>query len=160
MPSMIPIEAFQSFATSLIGLPISHVWRGYGSALFIELGNLTPVMKHDGSPSHPEGEVSLGVEWSWRIEDRMTIQCGSWSEERLWEPAFDSLRESRVTKCELFGSLPEVMLTTDAGVRLLSFSTTDGQPQWYLVDRRDGTSRWFTVREGQLHIGDGTEPSN
>ncbi|TYC87994.1 hypothetical protein FMM79_11085 [Novosphingobium sp. BW1] len=59
---MTPIKAFQSFATSLIGLPISHVWRGYGAALFIELGNLTPVAKHDGSPGNPEGEVSLGVE--------------------------------------------------------------------------------------------------
>jgi len=156
---MTPIEVFRPFAKSLIGLPISHVWRGYGSALFIELGNLMAVAKHDGSLGNPEGEVSLGVEWSWRIEDRMAIRCGSWSEEDLWEPAFDSLRERRVKKCDLFGILPEVMLTTDAGVRFLSFSTTDGQPQWHLVDRRDGPPRWFTVREGRLHLGDGTEPS-
>ena len=157
MKAMTTIEAFEPFAVSLVGLPISHIWRGYGSALFIELGRLQPVAKRDGSPGSPEGEVSLGVEWSWRIEDQAAIRCGRWSEEDLWEPAFDTLRGALIARCELFGALPEIAITTDGGVRFLSFSTTDGQPQWHLVDRREGPPRWFTVREGALHLGDGTE---
>lgn len=156
---MTPIEAFQPFAASLIGLPISHVWRGYGSALFIEFGHLLPRTKRDGSLGDPEGQVSLGIEWSWRIEEHAAIRCGSWSEEDLWEPAFDALRHAQVARCELFGALPEVVLTTISGIRLLSFSTTDGQPKWHFVDRRDGPPRWFTVREGELHLGDGSEPA-
>lgn len=156
---MTPAEAFKPFAASLIGLPVSHVWRGYGSAIFIECGNLRSVTRRDGSPGNPEGEVSLGVEWSWRIEDRTAIRCGSWSEEGLWEPAFDALRGARISQCELFGALPEVALMTDGGVRFLPFSTADGQPQWHLVDRRHSTPQWFTVREGQRHLGDGTEPA-
>ena len=159
MAMMSPTEAFDSFAATMIGLPVSHVWRGYGSAIFIELGALAPRTDRDGSPGHPEGEVSLGVEWSWRIEDTIAIHCGSWSEEDRWEPAFDTLRHARIARCELFGALPEVAITTDTGIRFLSFSTTDGQPQWHLVDRREGPDRWFTVREGQLHLGDGTELS-
>lgn len=155
---MTPVEVFDSFAASLVGLPISHVWRGYGSALFIEIGTLRPVAKRDGSPGNPEGEVSLGVEWSWRIEDRTAIRCGSWSEEDLWEPAFDTLRNAQVARCELFGALPEVTITTVGGIRFLTFSTTDGQPRWHLVDRRNGRPRWFTVRNGRLHLGDGSEP--
>jgi hypothetical protein len=154
---MKPIEGFESLAASLVGLPISHVWRGYGSAIFIECGKLHPITKRDGSPGHPEGEVSLGVEWSWRIEDATGIRCGSWSEEALWERGFDALRDARIARCELFGVLPEVAVTTNSGIRFLSFSTTDGQPQWHLVDRRNGAPRWFTVRGGQLHIGDGSE---
>ena len=151
-------EAFRIFSTSLIGLPISHVWRGYGSALFIEIGKLTPVSYRDGSLGKPKGEVLLGVEWSWRIQDNTAIRCGSWSEEDLWESAFDMLRNVQIARCELFGALPEVTITTDGGIRFLSFSTTDGQPQWHLVDRRNGLPRWFTVREGRLHLGNGTEP--
>lgn len=154
---MTPVEAFDHCAASLVGLPISHVWRGYGSAIFIECGKLQPVANRDGSPGHPEGEVSLGLEWSWRIEDRTAIRCGSWSEEVLWEPAFDALRNARIARCELFGALPEIAITTDGEIRLLSFSTTDGQPQWHLVDRRDDAAQWFTVREGRLHLGDGSE---
>jgi hypothetical protein len=157
---MTPADAFASFAATLMGLPISHVWRGYGSAIFIEFGELSSRSRRDGSPGHPEGEVSLGVEWSWRIEDQTAVRCGSWSEEELWEPALDTLRNARIAGCELFGTLAEVAITTHNGVRFLSFSTTDGQPQWHLVDRRDGPARWFTVRDGQLHLGDGSEPSS
>jgi len=156
---MTPTKAFDSFATTLIGLRISHVWRGYGSAIFIEIGELSPQTRRDGSTGNPKGKVSLGVEWSWRIEDQTAIRCGSWSEEELWEPALDTLRNARISGCELFGTLAEVVITTDSGVRFLSFSTTEGQPRWHLVDRRDGPARWFTVRDGQLHLGDGTEPS-
>ena len=150
-------HAFESFAASLIGLPISHVWRGHGSAIFVECGKLEPVTRRDGSTGNPQGEVSLGIEWSWRIEDRTAIRCGSWSEEELWEPALTLLRDARIERCELFGTLPEVAITTDGEIRLLSFSTTDGQPQWHFVDRRNGPPRWFTVREGRLHLGDGSE---
>ena len=155
---MTPSEAFASFSASLIGLPVSHVWRGHGSAFFLELGQLSPVQRRDGSPGNLEGEAALGVEWSWRIEDQASILCGSWSDEHLWEPVFDKLRGNRVGRCELFGPLPEVAITLDNGVRFLSFSTTDGQPRWQLMDRRDGSTQWFTVREGRLHLGDGTEP--
>ena len=156
---MTPIDAFEHFAASLVGLPISHVWRGYGSAIFIECGKLQPVANRDGSAGNPEGEVSLGVEWSWRIEDATAIRCGSWSDEDLWERAFDALRDARIARCELSGALPEVAMTTDGGVRFLSFSTTDGQPQWYFLDRRNGTQRWFTVRAGQLHLEGRSDPA-
>lgn len=156
---MTPLEAFESVATSLVGMPISHIWRGYGSAMFLEFGTLKPIPNRDGSPGHPEGEISLGVEWSWRIEDATSIVCGTWSKEKRWEPSFDSMRNSRLVGCELFGALPEVAITTDGGFRFLSFSTTDGQPQWHLVDRRADVPRWFTVRHGRLHLGDGSEPA-
>jgi len=149
--------AFEAFAAILPGLPISHLWRGYGSSIFIELGDLTPTTNRDGTQGHPEGQVSLGVEWSWRIEDDATILAGSWSEEALWEPSFGQLRGARVESLKLFGRLPEVQLSTDRGVRFISFSTTDGQPQWHLVDRRMTPAQWFTVQAGRLHLGDGAE---
>jgi hypothetical protein len=153
------LTAFEAVAASLIGQPISYIWQGYGSAVFIEFGDLSPRTNRDGSPGHPEGQISLGVEWSWRVEDDSSILCGSWSEEELWEPTFARFRDARVGGLKLFGRLPEVELLTDRGVRFLSFSTTDGQPQWNLVDRRDDLPRWFSVRHGSLHLGDGTEPA-
>jgi hypothetical protein len=64
---------FAALAASLAGQPISYLWRGYGSAIFIEMGDLTPTNR-DGSPGHPEGQVSLGVAWSWRIEDDAALK--------------------------------------------------------------------------------------
>lgn len=158
MVAMAPSEAFESFRSNLIGSRISHVWRGYGSAISIEIGNLTPIVNKMGRPLQPEGTMSLWVEWSWRIEDDNSILCGSWSEEELWEPALERFKEAQITSCELFGALPEIALTVDSGLRFLSFSTTDGQPQWHFIDKRTETTRWFSVRDGKLHLGDGTEP--
>lgn len=154
-----PLEAFERLAASLVGVPIAHLWRGYGSAVSFEWGALAPSTLRNGRQGQPRGEISLAVEWSWRIEGPDSIRCGSWSEEELWEPTFAALRGARIARCELFGALPEIALTTEDGLRFVSFSTTDGQPQWHLVDRRHPTPLWFTVREGQLHLGDGSEPA-
>jgi hypothetical protein len=151
--------AFEALAASLSGQPINCLWRGYGSAVFIEFGDLTPRTNRDGSPGHPEGQVSLGVEWSWRIEDDTKILSGSWSEEDLWEPTFARFRNTQVESVRLFGKLPEIELSTNQSVRFVSFSTTDGQPRWHVVDRRNGPAHWFSVRNGQLHLGDGSEPA-
>jgi hypothetical protein len=156
---MSPIESFEAVCDSLIGQPISHIWRGHGSAIFIEFGHLTPRSRSDGTPANPDGDVSLCVEWSWRIEDAHEIICGSWSDEELWEPALNHLKKAKIVQCELFGFLPEVAVTTDTGLRFLTFSTTDGQPRWHLVDRRGSLTRWFSIRNGKLHLGDGTEPA-
>ena len=156
---MTPAAAFESLAGALRGLPIGHIWRGYGSALFLEPGAVSEVPRgtRDGK-TWLLGQVTLGVEWSWRVEDATAIRCGSWSDEVLWEPVFAQLLGTRIAQCALFGALPEIVLTTDTGMRLLSFSTTDGQPRWSLVDRRqEGPGRWFSVRDGALHLGDGSE---
>jgi len=148
------VSAFEVVAQSLVGEPISHIWRGHGTAVFIEIGELTPSTEHrrDGSLLNPSGRVSLGVEWSWRIQDRRSILCGSWSNGVLWSPTFDRLRQGRVKECRLFGTLPEIELATDEGLRFVSFSTTDGQPQWFLTDKREQMARSFSVQDGKLHI--------
>lgn len=150
---------FEALASSLTGQPISYLWRGYGSAMFFEFGDLAPRANRDGSPGHPEGQISLGVEWSWRVQNDAGILCGSWSEEDVWEQGLAPLRDARVERLTLFGKLPEVELVTEGGVRFLSFSTTEGQPRWHIVDRRTFPAQWFTVRQGQLYVGDGSEPA-
>src|SRR5687767_2436342 len=84
-------DKFCEFVSPLIGLLLNHVWRGHGSALFLEFGELSPRHKRDGSVAAPQGLWSLMVEWSWRIEDAASIRCGSWSDETLLESTFSTL---------------------------------------------------------------------
>jgi hypothetical protein len=58
------IALIEDFTARLIRLPVSHIWRGHGSALFLEFGLLQPRTKRDGSLGFPEGEMSLMIEWS------------------------------------------------------------------------------------------------
>lgn len=117
-------------------MPVSHIWRGHGSALFVELGALTSTTRRVGSPGHPEGEIGLMIEWSWRIEEGRSVACGSWGDEDLWPPTFARLLGRTVQDLSTFGRLPEVVLSLAGDLRVASFMTAEGDPAWTLFDRR------------------------
>jgi hypothetical protein len=156
---MPPLDTFQRIGTELVGMKVGHLWRGYGSAIFLEFGALSPGrVRRDGSPGNPRGELTLGIEWSWRVENAESIICGSWSEEELWEPAFQLVRSSSVSGLSIFGRIPEIDLALADGLHLVSFMTAEGQPEWSLADRRSTPHVWLTVRKGILFESDGTVP--
>jgi len=148
------VSALEGFRGGLIGLPLSHLWRGYGSAIFLEFGRLTPRTRRSGEAGNPHGEFGLMIQWSWRIENVVSILCGSWSQEPLWKPSFDLLHNRTVVDLSVFGRLPEVSVALSDGFFVSSFMTAEGDPSWVLFDRRAGTERWLSVREGSLLIKD------
>jgi hypothetical protein len=77
------------------------------------------------------------IEWSWRIERGNSILCGSWSEESLWQPAFDVLVGQEVVRVSTVGRLPELALSLSDHLHVASFMTAEGDPSWTLFDRRD-----------------------
>lgn len=91
-------SVFEEFTRDFIGLPLSHIWRGRGSAIFLEFGNLTPAtdVRRDGSQKNPQGEAGIMIEWSWRIEGKKSILCGSWSDEDRWERGFSMIRNQKL----------------------------------------------------------------
>jgi hypothetical protein len=147
--------AFKTFSSPLIDLPITHVWRGYGSAIFLEFGDLRTRMLPNGRAlRNPSGEMGLMIEWSWRIEGKRLIWCGSWSDEDRWPKAFARLLNARVSEISLLGRLPEVDLQLSNGLHVVSMMTAEGDPQWALSDRRGGRTRWVRVKSGILRFGE------
>lgn len=140
----------EHFRVAARGLPVSNVWRGHGSALFVELGRLTPTTRRDGTPGRGEGEVGLMIQWSWRIENDRSILCGSWSDEELWQPNFARLLGQRVIDVKAFGRLPEVQLSLSDGFHVASFMTAEGDPEWTLFDRRGLTKIAAGCRSGAI----------
>lgn len=130
---------FAEFVKSAIGLKVSYVWRGYGSAIFVELGELSEhVLPNGRKLRNPIGEWTIIIEWSWRLEGKRRIWCGSWSDEEKWMPTLQRLLGASVTKLELIGRLPELVVDFSNGLHLMSLMTAGGQPQWGLVDHRRG----------------------
>jgi hypothetical protein len=152
VPSTQTVKQFEAFAAPLIGMRVSHVWQGHGSALFLEFGKLQARTRTDGSVANPDGEMSLMIEWSWRIEGRRSILAGSWSEERKWRRAFTVLRGATVREAKLFGHIPEIEIVLSNDARLLSLMTAGGSPQWTLFDRRDAIVRSLQWSRGALRI--------
>lgn len=139
--------SFQLFCAPLIGLPTTHIWRGYGSAIFLEFGKLSHRKRLNGALGrNPQGEMGLMIEWSWRIEGKRRIWCGSWSEESRWERIFARLLNIQVTAASLVGRLPEIDLTFSNGLHVVSIMTAEGDPKWALFDRRGEQTNSLSVR--------------
>jgi hypothetical protein len=143
-------STLQRYRDTLVGMKLTHTWRGHGSAIFLEFGALAQRMRLDGSPGETEGELGVMVQWSWRIEGGHSIICGSWSDDDLWEPALLRLQSSTVENLDVFGKLPELAVALSNGHSVVSFMTSEGDPQWALFDRRSPTRRWLCVRDGRL----------
>jgi hypothetical protein len=142
--------AFAEFASPLMGKQVSRIWQGYGSAIFIELGSLQSRKKRDGQPGSPRGEWSLMIQWSWRVEGKRRIWCGSWSDGERWPRAFARFQGAKVASISLQGRLPEIDLGLDNGLHLVSMMTAEGDPEWALSKRVDGKSTSVRVLAGRL----------
>lgn len=142
------------FFDALIGKPISHIWRGHGSAIFIEFGELTTTTKEDKNTAKLFGELSLMIEWSWRIEKPKSILGGSWSSEARWPRMFEKLKGSTVTNVEVYGHIPEVCVSLSNGLRITSFMVAEGQPTWSIISHKENIGN-LCVKKGVLYV----EPS-
>jgi hypothetical protein len=143
---------FEEFAKPLIGLPVSHIWKGYGSAIFVEFGSLLPSRRRrrDGSLGNPSGEFTLIIEWSWRIEGKRRIWCGSWSDVERWPRAFQRLQDATVTALSVVGRIPEIDIALSNGLHVISCMTAEGDPEWGLIKRQGGQTLSVGVSAGRL----------
>jgi len=135
----------------LLGMPVSRVWRGHGSALFLEFGELRKVVSPGGAHQGQNGELTLMIQWSWRIERARSILGGSWSEEPRWPTMLKQLAGNTVTLAETHGRLPEIAVSLSNGLRVCSYMTAEGQPQWAILIR-GGKIGSLSVKSGRLSV--------
>lgn len=149
------MSAAAPFFEALTGKVVSHIWQGHGSAIFLEFGELTQSIRRDKTPGQPTGEITLMIEWSWRIERPKSVLGGSWSSEGRWPGMLEKLRGETVTAVQAQGQIPEICISLSNGLRLASFMTAEGQPAWALICRTPKLGS-LSVKRGALHI----EPTN
>lgn len=135
------LTLIEECCAELKGQTLTAVCRGYGSAIFLEFGRLTKQFRRDGSPTKPRGEITIMIEWSWRIEDETSILGGSWSEESDWEAIFTSLVGRTVENISVFGRLPELSVALSGGRYVSSFMTSDDQPAWTVFLPTEGSRK-------------------
>jgi hypothetical protein len=150
-----PSDAFAQVAKALVGMELSHIWRGHGTALFLEFGKLSERLRKDGSVGNPIGEISVGLEFEWRIELDRRVVCGSHGDQELWPEVFKSLLGKRAARVELFGDVPELRVVMGERERLLTYSLDDGGPEWALTDNRSTPPTWIYWQNGELRCDDG-----
>jgi len=148
-----------AFTGPLIGLPVTHAWKGYGTALFLEFGNLRPGgTRQDGSLRNPCGDVGLSLSRGWRIEGKHSILCSFMTEELQWPKLLACLARGTVASVATSDRLPEISVKLSTGLHIVSLTVERLYPDWAIFDYCSrglelGTStRWLHVQYGRLHI--------
>jgi hypothetical protein len=136
----------------LVGMTISHVWLGFGSALFLELGILTEGRKRkDDSVGNPKGEITIMVDYDWRIEGNRSILGGSQDSRKRCISISKKLLQTSVISAQLVGRIPELQLQLSNGLWVVTFSHQKGQPSWAILFSALGLGS-LGVERGKLKV--------
>jgi hypothetical protein len=140
-------EKFQKLIQPLLDLPVSLPWKGFGSAVFLELGSLAP----PESPRlhHHKGEACISVEWDWRVEAEAEILYGSSNSRPKIEAGIQTLQGATVQALSVAGQIPELVVQFSNGHRLRSMVMVAGDPEW-LIRLPDGMLVY--ARRGRLIV--------
>ena len=149
---------YAAYFDSLSGMPISHAWRGYGSAIFLEFGRLTPAKNRDGSPAlrrdgssrNTKGDMEAMIESGWHIDGDGGVVADSRSAGPIIQRSVDELIGLCVVSVQAVGSPPELEIKLTTGRTITTFAEEELASQWTLFDRRSPPTKWLHVREGSL----------
>ena len=124
---------------------VSRPWKGYGSAIFLELGRLTEEPGvHRGIVT---GEACIAIEWDWRLELDAAIVCGSSDSRPVIHEGLKSLRDAAIASIEIEGRVPELVVRMSTGHILRSMAMLRGDPRWSIKARDGG---WLNSKAGSL----------
>jgi hypothetical protein len=133
-------------------MTVSHVWFGHGSALFLELGILSPGKKRkDGSIGNPQGEITVMVDYDWRVERQRSILGGSSDSPKRRVSISNKLLNVTITSAQTVGRIPELQLQFSNGLWVVTFSHDEGQPTWAVGFKSLGLC-WLCVERGKLCV--------
>jgi hypothetical protein len=145
---------FHELTLPIIGLPVSFVWRGCGSAIFLEIGEIIgtiPPGKDDRGTASHTGRFGVMIQWSWRVERPKSIYFGSFSSDRVIDNRLAKLQQRTVKAVEVEGRLPELVIQLSGGLWVHSFATEESQPEWCLfLDRTQSSQAWLSSEHGKL----------
>ena len=110
----------EDFLNQTVGLTTSNVRRGAGTAILLDL--IGPNIM----------SAWVMIEWSWRVEENSQILLGSFNDDSEINSIVNLIEPSEVAAIQLFGEIPELVISFSSGLRLLSSSTVNGDPQWAL----------------------------
>jgi hypothetical protein len=143
----------QPFTTALIGLPVSRVSNGCGSAIFLQLGRLREERLRDRCAL--VGEAGIGVEWDWRIECGTRIVGGSSTSRPAIQMCLEALVGARIESIEFEGPIRELVVRFSTGHILRTMAMFPDDPQWTIRSTADDV---LHACDGELVVGGGFDP--
>jgi hypothetical protein len=138
-------------AQQLSGLPVSLPWKGFGSALFLELGALEPPKRP--RQRHQSGEACIYVGCDWRVEEGAKVIYGSSTSRPTIDKGIEGLRGVVIDSILIHGQVPELLIQFANGQRLMSAMMAPDGSEWSIRFRE---ATWLACYEGVASLGDGS----
>jgi hypothetical protein len=136
----------------LAGNVISHVWQSDHSALYLELGPLSPGKLHkNGVVGNPVGLRTIYAGYKWRVEDAHSAVVTSSCDYGARVSVLAQLTGARVSSATLTGHIPELLISFDNGMWLATFTLSKGQPEW-TVTFCEGPTVHLCIEQGRLAV--------
>ena len=132
-------------------MPVSHIWFGHGSALFLELGDLSERKRKDSSIGNPQGEVTVMADFGWRVERQKSILGGCGDSKKRWGSISKKILGANILSAQVVGRIPELQLQFSNGLWLVTFTRYEGQPTWAVNFKALGLG-WLCVERGKLCV--------
>jgi hypothetical protein len=125
----------EDFLAPIIDKAANNCWLGYGSALFLEFGQLR---QEKETPRHPTGEWTLTSDKIlWRVESNGRAVGGSEDDRSTMEAAVRELQGKTLISSQSMEPSGDSILTFSDGVILRAFALlTNSNTQWELTARR------------------------
>jgi hypothetical protein len=132
-------------------LPVSHVWFGDYSALYLELGELKPgKQRKDGTAGNPFGQITVYAGYSWRLERAGVVYSGKANTTDDRHKVATAVKNSTITTASTVGGTLDLQVEFSNGFWLVTFDETEGDPEWS-VSFNTGREH-LCVSEGRLHV--------
>jgi hypothetical protein len=148
--NQISVDQFDNLVRPLLGLPVSLPWQGFGSAIFLELGSLSPA--EPGRRKAGRGQASIQVEWDWRVEQGARVLGGSSSSGPAIEKGIQTLKDLKVDQIQVHGQVPELVIRFSNGMVLRTMVMKSGDPEWVI---RLPDKSYIHCKAGLLYTGSG-----
>ena len=145
----IPTAEFHKLVHPMLGLTVSRAWKGFGSAIFLELGKLSPPEEGENNSM---GEFTIQPGFDWRVEANGMILFGSQNSTPEIESRIVSFHGASVQKISVEGAVPEMVIEFSTGYTLHSMTLFTGQPEWGI---RLESQDYIFVKNGQYFLGEG-----
>jgi hypothetical protein len=145
---------FGEVVRPLVGMTVSRPWRGYGSTVGLELGDLRTATT--GKYKHTSGEASIFVEGDWRIETDVEVVGGTSDSVRDVESLLASVKDVSIADIHTSGMPQELTVGFSNGCRLRSMVTLRGDARWHI---RRPSGKLVHCERGVIVVGDDDIPA-
>lgn len=150
------IEEFPELVRPLIGMVVSLPWKGFGTAIFFELGQSAEIeievrghLRRD-----KKGEASIGVQWDWRVEHGYEVLFGSSNSRPEMEEGILTLQDTSIERISVAGHVPEIEVLFSNGYCLRSMVMVSGEAEWSI---KLPNGNWIAPKRGLLSVGQGKD---